>query len=156
MIFLASSLFQSSYLLCIIFSFVNFIHSYYITNFYYLFLFVLLLSANLLFPFSSLYLMYCHILIVSMMLTVTPSHASEMNEILMRIYLKKLSWCLLCPWSDSKKNSKPLLCRTLLKKYNKFFLAESATVFYLVIEDSAGWTRSGGLWGHKRDRDREK
>ena len=144
MIFLASSLFQS-YLLCIIFSFVNFIHSYYITNFYYLFLFVLLLSANLLFPFSSLYLMYCYILIVPMMLTVTPSHDSEMNEILMRIYLQEISWCLLCPWSDSKQNSKPLLCRTLLKKYNKVFLAESATVFYLVIEDSAGWTRSGGL-----------
>jgi len=42
-----------------------------------------------------------------------------------------------------------------LKKYNKFFLAESATDLYFVIEDSAGWTRSGGLWGHKRDRDRE-
>ena len=94
---------------------------------------------------SSLYLMYCYILIVPMMLTVTPSHDSEMNEILIRIYLEELFWYLLCPSSDSKKNSKPLLCRTLLKKYNKLFLVESATVVYLVIKDSTGWTRNGGL-----------
>lgn len=115
-------------------------------NFRYLFL-SLFFSRQLTYfsHHSSLYLMY-YFLIFSMP-TITPCHGSEMSKMLMRIYLKELLWCLLCPQSDSKKNSKALLCRTLLKKYSRLFLVENATVFYLVTEASTGCPRGGDL-GH--------